>query len=220
MIVRSVRLQPDRMERPPHRRLTTITRPNRRRLARLLLAVSFLTWTRLHAQELELGGNAAFAGKVVVTPQADKRAVSDGGIVGAGVEACAWCGDRFALFGEYSHWARLQSLSSATKGLTGVDIAGGGLRIQGPTLLGSVRSFVDVGLGVGRYRWLQSGENKVYGFIAGYGVVIPISDRWYVRPQSRLYLMADKICFRCPFFLGDSRALLFLSAGVGVGIGL
>ena len=204
-----------------------MTSPNRRWRGRLLLALLFLTWTPLHAQDLELGGNAAFAGKVVVTPPRDVRspgqgnaAVSEGAVVGVGVEACSWCGNRFALFGEYSHWARLQSSRSATSRLTGMDIAGGGLRTQGPTLLGGIRSFVDVGLGVGRYRWLQSGENKVYGFIAGYGVIIPISDRWYARPQSRLYLMADRICFGCPFFLGDSRGLIFLSAGVGVGIGL
>ena len=203
-----------------------MTSPNRRWFGRLLLAVSLLKWTPLHAQDMELGGNAAFAGKVVVTPPRDVRspgqgnaAVSEGWVVGAGVEACAKCGDRFGLFGEYSHWARPQPLRSATSGLTGMDIAGGGLRIQAPTLLGGIRSFVDVGLGVGRYRWLQSGENKVYGFIAGYGVTIPISGRWYVRPQSRLYVMADKIC-SCPFFLGDSRGLIFLSAGVGVGVGL
>jgi len=187
-----------------------MTSPNRRWLDRLLLAVSFLTWTPLHAQDLELGGNAAFA-----------RISDVGGFASAGVEACAWCGDRFALFGEYSHWARLQSLRSGTSGLTSVDIAGGGLRIQAPTLLGGVRSFIDVGLGVGRYRLLQSGENKVYGFIAGYGVIIPINDRWYVRPQSRLYWMYDKFCWiECPFFLGGSRYLLFASVGVGVGIGL
>ena len=205
-----------------------MTSPNRRWRGWLLLALpSFLTWTPLYAQDLELGGNAAFAGKVVVTPPREVRspgqgnaAVSEEWVVGAGVEACAKCGDRFGLFGEYSHWARPQPLRSATRGLTGIDIAGGGLRTQGPTLLGGVRSFVDVGLGVGRYRWLQAGEHKVYGFIAAYDIIIPISDRWFVRPQTRLYLMADRICFGCPFFLGDERGLIFLSAGVGVGIGL
>ena len=194
-----------------------MTSPNRRWLGRLLLAVSFLKWTPLHAQDIAVGGNA-LAGEVWVTPRANTRAVAEGGFLGAGVEACTKCGDRFALFGEYSHWARLQPLRSATR-LTGVDISGGGLRTQGPTLLGGIRSFVDVGLGVGRYRLLESGENTVYGFILGTGFIIPLSDRWYVRPQSRVYVMANKIC-DCPFFLGDSRYLSILSMGLGVGIGL
>jgi hypothetical protein len=120
-----------------------MTSPSRRWFGRLLLAVSLLKWTPLHAQDIELGGNAAFAGKVVVTPPRDARssgqsnaAVSQGWAFGAGVEACAKCGDRFALFGEYSHWARPQPSRSAASGLTGMDIAGGGGAYPGPNPAG------------------------------------------------------------------------------------
>lgn len=194
---------------------------NRRSLGPILLAVALVKLTSLHAQDIQLGGNAAFAGDVLVTPRADARGVREGKFASAGVELSAQFSDRFGLFAEYARWARLQSLQSTPGGLRGMDLGGGGVRIVAPSLPGGFLSFVDVGLAAGQYLLVQSPrENRVYGYLLGYGVIFPISDRWHVRPQARGHFMADKLCFNCPFLLGESRALIFLSWGLGVGVGL
>lgn len=122
---------------------------NGRWLGGFVLAIALLKGAPLFGQTFEVGGNGQFAYVIVED--------DDGGIFGsAGVEACARCSDRFAVFGEYSHWARPQR--SPTKTLTGLDIAGGGLRIHNrrdPS--GRLRQFFDLGLGGARSRGISTG---------------------------------------------------------------
>jgi hypothetical protein len=91
-----------------------------------------------------------------------------------GVEFCAYCSGRFALFGEYSHWFGVTDSS---------DLAGLGLRIQGKR---SVKPFFDIGVSGGSDRsgrWVYTAAGLVFGA----GVTIPIKQRFYLRPQVRLY---------------------------------
>jgi hypothetical protein len=91
-----------------------------------------------------------------------------------GVEFCAYCAGRFGLFGEYSHW--FGERSSA-------DLAGFGVRIQGK---GRVRPFFDFGASAGRDTIRRSVYDAA-GVVVGAGVTIPIKQRFYIRPQVRLY---------------------------------
>jgi hypothetical protein len=174
--------------------------PNRRWLGGFVLAVALLKAAPLSAQTFEVGVNGQLAAVIVED--------DDGGMfASAGVDVCAKCSDRFGCFAEYSHWARPQPLRSATRVLPGMDLGGGGLRIHGRNPSGGVRGFFDVGLGGGQYRLLQPpGENTFFGVILGAGAIVPLGDRWYVRPQFRGYWMGIYS--------------LTLSGGIGVGIRL
>jgi hypothetical protein len=152
-------------------------------LGGFLSGVALLDSTPVFAQrlEVELKTQAAY---VLVED-------GDGGVfAGLGVEACAKCNDRFGLFGEYVHWARPQALPSAARGLTGMDLVGGGVRIGGGDSSRRIQSFFDVGFGIAQVRMLQPPhEHTFFGLIFGTGAVVPISSRWYVRPQFRAYWM-------------------------------
>jgi hypothetical protein len=89
----------------------------------------------------------------------------------AGVEACLLCSGRLALFGEVTHFF--------AGGPQAVNLAGGGLRLQGRR---NVRPFVDIGFVAGGNRGGQS-----RGMVTGAGVQVPLSQRWYLRTQARLY---------------------------------
>lgn len=91
-----------------------------------------------------------------------------------GVEFCAYCSGRLGLFGEYSHW--FGERSSA-------DLAGFGVRIQGKR---AVRPFFDFGVSAGRDTIRRSVYDAA-GLVLGAGVTIPIKQRFYPRPQVRLY---------------------------------
>jgi hypothetical protein len=105
----------------------------------------------------------------------------------AGVESCVLCGGRLGLFLEYHHWNKI---SSGTDSPTSLDLAGGGLRIQGKGE--RVRPFFDVGItgGVERdYRYVQSpgrASHAVAGGILGFGAAISVSEHWYLRPLARI----------------------------------
>ena len=189
-----------------------MTSPNRRWLGRLLLAVSFLKSSPLYAQAMEVGGSVGLARVEAVER---KLSVSGGMFASAGVEFSAHDrSDRYAFFADYSHWARL--LPSRSPTITGVDFACLGGRIHGPNLPGGVRGFVDLAWGVGQYRSRQpTGKETIFGYMYGGGVIVPIGDRWYVRPQFRGYFVAIPEPSG-----GDYSALGAWSLRVGVGIRL
>jgi hypothetical protein len=91
-----------------------------------------------------------------------------------GVEFCAYCAGRFGLFGEYSHWFGANNSS---------DLAGVGLRIQGKR---SVKPFFDFGVSAGQDVFGRHTYTAA-GLVLGAGVTIPLKQRFYLRPQVRLY---------------------------------
>jgi hypothetical protein len=132
------------------------------------------------AQRLELGatvGGGAFGAEDVGLPA----------FVSFGAETCVLCSGRFSIFGEYSHWEK-----GNTGSILRVDILAGGLRIQGK---GRVRAFFDVG-GAGAWDQWQGyfGDRQSHGnpgvVLAG-GALIPLRGNWYIRPQVRLYALAE-----------------------------
>lgn len=147
-----------------------------------------------YGQKLELGalvGVGAFGAE-------DLQARSYGN---AGVEACALCSRRFALFGEYSHWE--ETAARFPTRIQRSDLAAGGLRIQGGR---RIRPFFDIGIAGGQDRYVYSGGNGVhnlYGLVLGSGAAVSIRERWYIRPQVRAYALSG----------------FHMAASVGVGIG-
>ena len=110
-----------------------------------------------------------------------------GGSSGGGVEVCAWCSGSFALFGDASGWPAPQRKSADTVGV--------GLRFQ---RLGGICPdgfcFLDVGIAsINGPSVSTSGtrSRRRSGGIFGGGVWIPITQRFYVRPQVRLYPGGD-----------------------------
>ncbi|MBL8294215.1 MAG: outer membrane beta-barrel protein [Bryobacterales bacterium] len=102
----------------------------------------------------------------------------------AGVEVCGRCDKGFAVFGEYSHW-----FAGPSRGITSFDLVAGGLRIQGRR---RIRPFFDAGLAVGRDAFTYSGGRDAHtnwGAVLAGGVAIPIGERFYVRPQFRVYAL-------------------------------
>jgi hypothetical protein len=110
-----------------------------------------------------------------------------------GVEVCAYCGGRYALFGEYSHWLSPAAPKSGI--IDSADLFGVGLRIQGRR---RVRPFFDIGLAVGRDSfWCGcSGTpttldaHTTTGVVVGGGVMIPVGKHLYLRPQIRIRPMS------------------------------
>lgn len=149
-------------------------------MKRVTIALFFAA-TLASGQKLELGAAAGFGAF-----GADD--VSFRKFVNAGVEACGWCSGRFALFGEYTHWEHVgkKFLTRITRS----DLAAAGLRIQGG---GRVRPFGDIGLAGGQDRYVYpggSGVHNLLGIVGGGGVAIALGERWYVRPQYRLYALS------------------------------
>jgi len=101
----------------------------------------------------------------------------------AGVEGCVLCSGRLGLFLEYHHWRKI---SSGTDNPASLDLAGGGLRIQGKGK--RVRPFFDVGLAGGVERndlyFLPRGRasHAVACGMLGFGAAISVSEHWYVEP--------------------------------------
>lgn len=105
-----------------------------------------------------------------------------------GVEVCAYCAGRFALFGGFSHFTP----PVARSGYQAADLVEGGLRIQGRRL---VRPFLDVGVAVGQSRHSWGDGTRAFttaGAALGAGVMIPVGPHLYVRPQARLYIMSQQ----------------------------
>jgi hypothetical protein len=109
----------------------------------------------------------------------------------AGVEACILCGGRLGVFGEYHHWTRTGVGADEPVSL---DLAGGGLRIQGKGK--RVRPFLDFGLmaGAERNHWSSvpavDRSHTVVAGALGFGVAISITEHWYVRPLARVLVIS------------------------------
>jgi len=105
----------------------------------------------------------------------------------AGVESCVLCGGRLGLFMEYHHW---QKTGVGTDQPVSLDLAGGGLRIQGKGA--RVRPFFDMGFVAGTEETARSilpfndTHQGVVGGLLGFGVAISITEHWYVRPMGRI----------------------------------
>ena len=102
-----------------------------------------------------------------------------------GVEVCAYCGGRYSLFGEYSHWLSSEQLRFGAN--YSADLFGVGLRIQGRR---RVRPFFDIGLAVGRDNLVRDVRTNA-GVVFGGGVMVPVGKHLYLRPQVRLYGMGE-----------------------------
>lgn len=105
----------------------------------------------------------------------------------AGVESCVWCGGRAGLFMEFHHWQRT---GVGTDQPVSLDLAGGGLRIQGKGA--RLRPFLDFGLTAGtveedrRILPFNQARQGVAGGLLGFGAAISITEHWYVRPTARI----------------------------------
>ena len=108
-----------------------------------------------------------------------------------GVEVCAWCGGRYALFGEYSFWPKPAGNNSFRPANT----AGVGLRIQRIGILCLDLCFFDVGIAVANGALgiaTETGNTARSGLLVlGGGINIPIGERLYIRPQVRGYAGGD-----------------------------
>jgi hypothetical protein len=110
----------------------------------------------------------------------------------AGVEACVLCGGRLGVFGEYHHWTKT---GVGTDEPIGLDLAGGGLRIQGKGR--RVRPFFDFGMlaGVERndriFALSGTGSHAVAAGTLGFGAAISITEHWYVRPLARIVVLTS-----------------------------
>lgn len=153
----------------------------------VLLGSAFL----VHAQRFEFGGT--IGGGVFGATDTDIPAY-----VNFGLETCALCSGTFSFFGEYNHWE-----PAGRTQIQRADLIAGGLRIQGGR---RVRGFFDIGA-AGGWDQFSSGFGSAShgnpGIALGGGAAIPLTGRWYIRPQVRAYL------------LGGLHA--GLSAGIGVG---
>lgn len=105
----------------------------------------------------------------------------------AGVEGCVLCGGRLGLFLEYHHW---QKTGVGTDQPVSLDLAGGGLRIQGKGE--RVRPFFDLGLLAGSEEKdrpilpFNKTRQGIAGGLLGFGAAISITEHWYVRPLARI----------------------------------
>ncbi len=110
-----------------------------------------------------------------------------------GIETCAFCSSRAGLFGEYNHWQ--YGSGGYSSRITSVDMLAVGLRLQGKR---KVRGFFDVGFAGGwdRFEWDRiggsfggSGSHGNPGLVLGGGIAMNLAERWYIRPQVRLYAL-------------------------------
>jgi hypothetical protein len=148
------------------------------------LALFFLLSPLLYAQSTQLGGMVGVGGAVKLFDNSSHHTVG-------GVEACVFCGGRFGLFLEYEHWAKTSSGSGEPGSM---NLAGGGVRIQGKSA--RLRPFLDAGLLAGAESKKQvrpSFENEsraVAGGALGFGVAISVTAHWYVRPLARMVVLS------------------------------
>jgi len=108
---------------------------------------------------------------------------SPGGRGVVGVEVCAFCAGKYALFGDYQHFFRPDNTRTSYKS---AESFSAGLRIQGNR---KVNPFFDVGVGVGKNRFGLTSLTTV-GAAFGTGLRIPLGERAYVRPQLRLHVLS------------------------------
>ena len=108
-----------------------------------------------------------------------------------GAEGCVLCAGRVGLYLEYNHW---QKTGVGTDSPTGLDLAGGGLRVQGTG--DRIRPFLDAGIVAGVERTNPGfvppvgRSNGVVGGMLGFGVAISLSEHWYIRPMARVGVLS------------------------------
>jgi hypothetical protein len=152
-----------------------------RRCFLLFLMIAPLAW----AQSTQIGGMIGRGGLARLFESSSYHAV-------AGVEACVLCGSRLGLFAEYHHWTRTGAGAGEP---VGMDLAGGGLRIQGKGE--RVRPFLDFGLMAGAERkdrifpLLGRQSEAVAAGTLGFGAAISITEHWYVRPLARIVVLSS-----------------------------
>ncbi len=165
----------------------------------LILFIAAAVWAG--AQAIDAGGLGGGGGIASSGP------MTGAGVVGA--EVCVFCEGRWAVFGEYTHWVTSGSKAGHNPSdlVRRADLFGGGLRIQGR---GRVRPFFDLGLVGGRDRHGAGNGGAVGGAVLGGGVRVPLRERFYLRPQVRVYGLS-------PHTLDGVDAHWGLAALVGIG---
>lgn len=110
-----------------------------------------------------------------------------------GVEFSAYDSGHAALFAEYSHWISGDSVPSSA--VNSADLFGVGLRLQGTR---RIRPFFDIGIAIGRDTYSPSYAgtqtrlaDTTKGIVLGTGVTLPVGERFYLRPQFRVYPMSS-----------------------------
>ncbi|MGE5568746.1 MAG: hypothetical protein ACM3S5_06885 [Rhodospirillales bacterium] len=143
--------------------------------------VAFLSLAALASgQNTQIGGMTGGGGAVKLFENSAYHVV-------AGVESCLLCGGRFGLVLEYHHW---QKTGTGTDQPVTLDLAGGGVRIQGTGR--RVRPFLDFSFVAGTEVKdrpvipFDKTRQGVYGGLLGVGATIPITRHWYVRPMARI----------------------------------
>ncbi|HOL73117.1 MAG TPA: hypothetical protein PLA43_16045 [Bryobacteraceae bacterium] len=144
-------------------------------------SAAFLSLAALASgQNFQIGGMTGGGGAVKLFETSAYHVV-------AGVESCLFCSGRFGLVLEYHHW---QKTGSGTDQPVTLDLAAGGVRIQGTGR--RVRPFVDLSFVAGTELKdrpvipFDKTRQGVYGGLLGLGATIPITRHWYVRPMVRI----------------------------------
>ena len=144
----------------------------------LLCAPSF---AQTEKPRYEVGFRAGAGGYSYIDDNPYTRAV-------LGLEACAFCGKRYALFGAYSHFLAPGPPSRYKS----ADLFNTGLRIQGRR---RVSPFFDVGFAAGYSRFLWGASTirsmTTAGIGLGTGVAFRTAKGLYIRPQVRLFIMSE-----------------------------
>ena len=128
------------------------------------------------SQEWQVGATAGFsavgASDLVTTSSAS-----------AGVQVCGLCAGRVAAFAEYNH---VETFGGDQWGIKRYDIAAAGVRIQG---LGRILPFFYAGFAYGVDHFGRDGERKHGnpGMVLAGGVTFLMKNKWYIRPQYRMY---------------------------------
>ncbi len=172
------------------------TRFHVRKLVLLLFAGALIS----QAQTFELGG---FVGGGAIA----SSSTGSSGAARFGAEACVFCSNRLALFGEYGHWSAAEHQTGFGVGrVSRADLAGGGLRIRGLGL----PIFFDIGIVGGTDRHGGGGGGAIGGFVVGGGISLNVGSGWYLRPQIRGYGLS-------PHTLEGVDIHWGVSAGLGFG---
>lgn len=109
----------------------------------------------------------------------------------AGAGACLLCSGNLGVFTEYTHWTAPGARSAYAAG----DSFSLGLRLQTKASSAiKARPYLDVGLATGRVLFSSRGGSRTgTGLTIGGGVLLPVTPRFYFRPQLRTYSLSNSI---------------------------
>ncbi len=139
-----------------------------------LLATLFLAAPFALAQNTQFGAMLGRGGAVQLFETSAYHFV-------AGAETCFLCEGRFGLYADYHHWRKT---GKGTDSPVSLDLAGGGLRIQGRGR--RVRPFFDAGVAAGVESRYLGGPRPVTGGVLGAGATILLGRHAYIRPLIRI----------------------------------